>query len=357
MTFSPSESKARRPRLPFLDFAKGLAVLSVAAVHYVPWADHGRLAKISAAGGLGVHVFVLLSGFGLAVSSRSLDLRSYYFRRVRRVYVPYALTIAIVFALNLRFALYPNDGVYALLGHLFLFKMFDESIIQSLGEHTWFVSLILQFYLVYPLMRAAAERFRPAVFVAGAGCISLAYAVATVLAGVSEQRTFNSSLFTFLWAFALGISAGRKWLKGELERPAPTTLLVAVAVGGILLAATMRQWGGEIGRALNDIPGGLGYFAFLALVYRVVQKGPRALIAAGVAMGGISYEFYLWHEPVLRLLGKIFRPDPTRDASWALLAFALLVSIAVATAFRALVARLDRAPAKARPDPALPPTS
>ncbi|NEQ28376.1 MAG: acyltransferase family protein, partial [Microcoleus sp. SIO2G3] len=74
---------ARSPVLGLLDFCKGLAIVWIVLIHWRPeWF-----------GWQGVHVFIVLSGFGLTYSSlkRDSDIswKKWYVKRFRKVLPPY----------------------------------------------------------------------------------------------------------------------------------------------------------------------------------------------------------------------------------------------------------------------------
>ena len=165
----------RSGRIEFLDFAKGCAMLSIVLYHYFRGFFPGIGDKIVMAGGAGVHLFLILSGFGLALSGRQLSVSAFYRKRFSRVLVPYFLAITLIFLINLFLPLYPDAGLYAYLGNILFFKMFDESIINSFGGHFWFLSTIIQFYLAYPLLDRQLRRKQYGRFVGISLFISMSF--------------------------------------------------------------------------------------------------------------------------------------------------------------------------------------
>jgi len=102
-------------------------------------------------GGMGVHLFFVLSGFGLGLSAK-IKATSFYKKRFIKILIPYYIVILIIYAINVIHPVYEDGSLYALCGHLFLYKMFDKNIITSFGYHFWFLSTIIQFYIIFPLI-------------------------------------------------------------------------------------------------------------------------------------------------------------------------------------------------------------
>lgn len=134
-------------RIEFLDFAKGFAILSIAIFHYSQPYTTGLWSKAIMIGGTGVHLFFILSGFGLGLSSTKLSFTTFYLKRFSKILIPYYFAIALICIINEGYQLYDKNTLYAIGGHFFLYKMFDEKIIGSYGYHFWFISTIVQFYI------------------------------------------------------------------------------------------------------------------------------------------------------------------------------------------------------------------
>ena len=72
MNKQPAPAGPASGRIEFLDFAKGCAMLSIVLFHYFRGYFPGLGDKAVMVGGAGVHLFLLLSGFGLALSTQRL---------------------------------------------------------------------------------------------------------------------------------------------------------------------------------------------------------------------------------------------------------------------------------------------
>lgn len=289
-------------------------------------------------GGTGIHLFIFLSGYGLYASHlrRPLSYPAFLKKRLTKIYIPY-IVVVLISAATAWFLPIFDFSWYALFGHIFLYKMFDNDIMVSYGYHFWFISMILQFYLVFHGLAALKKRWKNGVFLGICLLLSLAWAGLVVYWGKQELRSWNSFFLQYLWEFALGMVVAREvsdfesqvsgsshsshphptvragkmpFLKiirpfvsippGESKEsvPAPWPYLLVGLVGCALYGALALK-GGSIGKMFNDIPALIGYTAMALFVYYLrLEPLNRFLIFTGK----ISYALFLVHILVFLLL-------------------------------------------------------
>lgn len=80
-------------RIEYIDFAKGFAILSIVIFHYCQPYLSGAWAKAIMIGGTGVHLFFVLSGFGLGLSSQMSSILGFYKKRFSKILIPYYFAI------------------------------------------------------------------------------------------------------------------------------------------------------------------------------------------------------------------------------------------------------------------------
>ena len=275
-------SEERLGRIEFLDFAKGFAILGVVLYHYLSSSTSGVLQRATQLGGAGVHLFLMLAGFGLALASAPVSWGAFYRRRFVRILVPYYLVVTVLFVVNLFRPYFPGDGLYAYAGHIFLFKMFDARIFMSFGSVFWFVSVLVALYLVFPLLVWLEDRLGGVRFVALGALISLVYLAGVAVSGVSQIEVFSSFFLTYLWEFCLGMALGRAYRDDRLEFwNQPLWVLAIIALFGLASMAALALVGGSVGRLVNDIPALIGFTA-------LVVDGDAAAVSR---RGGASVAF------------------------------------------------------------------
>ncbi len=287
-------------RYEAVDFLRAASICAIVCMHLIQgfFPELPTLAYQAAAlGGTGAHVFFFCSGLGLYASHlvRPLPPGRFYLRRLTRVYLPYVpvvLVSACVPALCVGV-----DRLGAVLAHLLLYKMFLPAYAESLGLQLWFVSTIIQLYLLVPLLTWAAKRLGMCRLFTLALAISAAWWCFTAATGLYVERVWNSFCAQFLWEFVLGMAAADCLRRGKNLplRPIP---LAAVALTGLGLQAALALWGGYPWRLFNDIPALLGFGALLLLVYALVGRHFSRPVAW---LSRISYAWYLTHILVFTL--------------------------------------------------------
>lgn len=113
---------------------------------------------VSFGGGLGVNIFILLSGFGLMYSHNRNAcctdvhaVKNYFSRRLKRILLPYLLVASVFFAVR---CIYNKTG---LLGFAE-----DISLVSFLlkGDRTyWYIFAILVLYCLYPVYMHLGHRY------------------------------------------------------------------------------------------------------------------------------------------------------------------------------------------------------
>jgi len=283
-------------RLEYLDFAKGIGMSGIVLMHYSAGILSGRISEISQLGGVGVHLFIILSGFGLGLANNEeLSLKSFYYKRAVRVLFPYYLVILALFMINSVVSMSPDHSLYALCGHLFLYKMFDESIINSYGYHFWFLSSIVGLYIVFPFVLQIKKKIGNQNLILLSLFISISYWLAIVGLRVDKYRVYNGFCLQYLWEFCFGIVMADLYkIRHYMFWRQKSSVLLCGTILGFGLMGICAIKGGRIGRTLNDIPAALGIACFSGWLYSVSFR-IRPLLRMFTFLGSISYEIYLVH--------------------------------------------------------------
>lgn len=261
----------------------------------------GTLSLLIKFGGTGVHAFIFISGFGLYLSSlkKPLSYVSFLKRRFTKIYFPYIIIVLISAFLSLFLPIY-NNSLYALLGHIFLYKMFDETIIGSYGYQLWFISTIIQFYIVFPLLVRLKKATSDKYFIAVGLIISICWATMIYNVGVGEMRVWGSCFLQLIWEFMLGmVCAERFYKRGSAFWEQKKIVLLIITVVAVAIYALMAMKFGVFGHVFNDFPALFGFvaFALLAFSLNIVRLNNFMLFTAK-----IGYPLFLIHILVLLLV-------------------------------------------------------
>lgn len=299
-------------KIIWVDFAKGYAIFTIVCYHVLQRvALPPALSQAIVFGGTGVHLFFMLSGFGLGLSRSVLSPLMFYRRRLSKIWLPYivVLTLSLLGALTL--GLFPNGWPEWLAG-VGLYQMFHEPYIQSFGGHFWFISTIIQFYIVFPvLIRVQRKINNPALFAGLALLISIAWWLVVWILDKGGLRIWNSFFLQFLWEFALGMALAQ-WStsaeKSALVSRAFRVLsirnplfwsVMGSAFSGLMLVMILKM--GDIGKIFNDIPALAGYTGLCIFIWRVGQNWVPPLKNFFLWVSGFSFSLYLVHVLVLEL--------------------------------------------------------
>ena len=276
-------------------------------------------------GWLGVHLFLVLSGFCLyfpvvrrgGVAGASVNVKEFALRRARRILPPYYIALAIFIVWNLlpsvRHADPPPAGVFGfhdIVLHVLMLHNFTSESFQSINGAFWSLALESQLYVIFPLLVMLARRFGLRSILAVTMAVSLAWQTGSlwwlrhaVVGGVETGPA--GLLFCALpgrcFEFAAGMCAA-----ALVANPRPVYVRAAAAAA-IIIAVPDTWWLLHHSRYGLFIDQGWGVvFASLAvaasfLPLRWFQSG---VLAGMTWIGMFSYSLYLIHLPLL----NYFRP-------------------------------------------------
>jgi len=289
-------------------------------------------------GFFGVDVFFVLSGFLITdlLATQPRDLKSFWFRRARRLLPALAVMLLVVTAAatviepdekaRLRLALLAaatyTSNWYQMLHHLPYFQSFGP---PSPLRHLWSLAIEEQFYLLWPLImwfvigrlkdRRAAVTVTLLAAAASAAAMAFLYNPADPSVVYYGTGTHASAL---LLGSALALACPLATLSHS--KAAMTRRLDAIGVAGLVVL------GWAIGHFNGDNP---AVYPFGLLIAAVAGA---ALIAAAASRGAIaaitsarplrwigvrSYAMYLWHWPVITLTAALAGHAAAFPATWA----------------------------------------
>jgi len=322
-------------RILALDELKGVAILLVILYHAggaLVWSDTLHLE-------VGVDMFVILSGIGLALSTTEETAGRFLLRRMWRIYPCYWIILTGFLVANARF-LGEHDGTKdVVLHYLGVHALFGDAHMMTINDSFWFVTLIVLLYALYAMMRRLVDRPDWVLFLGAAASVGLSLAYF-----YSGEANVFRHLTTRMPGFFLGVVIGRLLATGRIEIPLTWALGAACAIvlyvpyaNGIILASFLV---------------GLSLMALYALAL-------RPALAAGVRrtlrfLGDRSLEIFLIHQPLMRNYNTYVqrRIWPTRTFTpWSLaagMAAGLAAAILISSALHSLLRRLP-GPGRGRP--------
>jgi peptidoglycan/LPS O-acetylase OafA/YrhL len=290
----------KKKNIELIDFLKGFSIFTIVIYHLLQLLKMPSIIhKFIAFGGTGVHTFIFISGFGLYLSylNNPIGFVDFVKKRFIKIYIPYIIIVTFVALISLLIPIYPNS-LYAYLGHLLFYKMFDESIIGSYGYQLWFISSIVQFYLFFYIFVALKNKLKNSYFLILGFAISLVWSMIVVYFSKEDLRIWNSFFPQFIWEFFLGmILANLYFTKGKEIWDTKIVYLFVIASIGLLLYSLLALKFGSLGKMFNDIPAFFGYTSIGILLYKLNLKWINRFI---LYIASISYSLYLIHMFVIK---------------------------------------------------------
>lgn len=329
---------------PDIDGLRAAAILSVIAYH----------AELGLRGGFtGVDVFFVISGYLITSilfadfeENGRVSFKRFYARRVARIAPSLFLvvmTVMAVGALTLSTSTFEvhalaKSGVAAILfsSNLYFLSIandyFSVGIEASPLLHTWSLGIEEQYYIVWPILLSilgkivGPQRSRQAFILTIGVLLTGSFVYCAVVAQSAPSIAFYSPL-SRIWELGIG-SLIALLPRQRVDRRTAT----AVSALGLMLIVT----GFLIARPgpYFPFPGALLPTVGTALVIfgnGYSQRSPisRALSArVPVALGKVSYAWYLWHWPFLAFGHILNAGPPTPLARLAVVAASLIVAFA-----------------------------
>ncbi len=320
----------RVPNYPGVDLLRALAAALVLAYHMAELGKFNGLPSnpfaqiFSCYGWIGVELFLVISGFVIALSAfagvqrhGTQFRRAFAVRRLARI-VPLYLLTCVVFVVLLKphYLFIPKLSLLSHIGsHLLFVHNLMPSTHGSINGPTWSVGLEMQFYLMMMWLAPWLARHSPLRVLLTALLVAAGWRFLTTLiwvpgvAPVSVQFVYLTQLPGTIDQFALGIAMAL----GMTQRNAFATRFLAVGwrpfLGWscialvVLLTAIWVLRNHSYWNSTSMLVGwrpvlGLGFAAMLGAVITLPIAGAR-LLAPLRYLGTISYGVYLWHMLVI----------------------------------------------------------
>jgi peptidoglycan/LPS O-acetylase OafA/YrhL len=272
-------------------------------------------ASASTVGGTFVHMFFVLSGYGLTLSilkKENVSWTAWARERFQRIVLPYWAAVVVTFAVaNLSYHWAPAgwEASYSwvtLLAYLsFLRNIYEPG--WALNPAFWFMPALVGLYVLFPLLLAVLRRIGMTGLLIFSILLTNVAIALFVKGGYSVDHQAASTLF-FVDEFAMGmVLACITYQRPELIRrlmTLPFFLLgvVSCAVSAVLSGYNLLGYGSA---AYNDLFETIGLYLILLCVCRWMSEAfSPAVLNVLDNVSRRSYIMYLIHWPIIAYMLK-----------------------------------------------------
>ncbi len=292
---------------------KGVAMLMVIFSHigYFLFSNHEFLFPLSIVAGVGVDLFLLLSGFGLASSEikNKKTIFEFYKKRLSTIFIPMWLVLAIILILD-NYLLGRTYNLATIIeSFIGIFTSID--IYSAINSPLWYFTLILFCYLIFPLLWCKKRPWLSvvAVLIAGIVISRLNLPVSPGLLKLYQLHTLAFPLGMFLaWLNEKSLAVKAKNSLNKIFSRSLVRIVFRYLFIGLLtflFSYTAIHSGVDKGVMTAQLT---SLVTALSLVFIFLLKDFQ--FGFFTLIGKYSYEIYLIHWPLMYRFDFIYKYTP-----------------------------------------------
>ena len=318
---------------------KGLGILTVVFAHfaYMLVTNPNFLHPLSIIAGVGVDLFLFMSGYGLTVGmmKKPLPTFEFYKRRAIKIFIPFWVVLILIFAANAIFLDIHYSVPYMIQSLLGWFPTAEG--FNDVNSPFWYITWMMMFYILFPLVFIASKPWLSAIILA---------VIATII-GVYNPLEMGDNWLHRLHTVAFSLGIIFAWLLFETKdkenkfviylknfRNNPNNSLVRYIVIALMFVVVVYM---SLHTTANHWPTltaflGKGYFVdqftsivimFAFIVIFSLKKVDNKFLSI---YGLYSFEVYLIHWPLMGRYDVFFDILPAWVAVVAWMVTFILVS-------------------------------
>jgi len=337
--------RGKPDRVEEINYLRGFGVLAVMAIHTTGYFTEVKQFNFLVLVNLwtdvfsqfAVPLFILISGFVLAKNYRNdFSLREFYKKRVRSIIPQYILFSVLYTAFN-NWVVMQNNSIGTNIT-LFLIKIWHADA----SYHLWFFSIIIQFYILYPIIIKIYTLFKRK---DRAELLIVLFFITQTLFMVGIHTPYLSGIklnfIGFLFYFSLGIYTSDRFdqLKKGFKRQTLVlfTMSIVLTVGSsffIIIALTTGYRYSSIpsyffigSELVHPIFRVITFLLLFNLARNLLEKRRTMLAKMINKMGDYSFGIYLIHIFFNQLTMKILKNHQIGFDNWSFYPIVLGVTI------------------------------
>ena len=317
---------------------KGLGILTVVFAHfaYMKVTNADFLFPLSIIAGVGVDLFLFMSGFGLTVGmlKRPMKTVDFYKKRVIKIFIPFWIALIIMFIADALFMDKTYSVGYIIKSMLGFFPTADG--FGDINSPFWYITWMIMFYLLYPLVSFKDKPWLSAIILA----------VKATIIGTCNIFDLGSNWLHRLHTVAFSMGIILAWLlqvkEGEKNRfieyikdfrdNSKDMKYIVIAIMFVIVFYVSQRTGAGSWPTLTSILG-QGFFVeqlmsiVIMLAFTVIFILKKVDSKFLTMYGVYSYEVYLIHWPLMAKYDIFFVYLPAWAAVIAWLVAFILVSM------------------------------
>jgi peptidoglycan/LPS O-acetylase OafA/YrhL len=337
-------------KLEKIDFCKGIGISLIFLNHLFHNGDN----IFNRIGWQGVHIFIVLSGFGLTYSClrknlSTLNPKQWLMQRLKRILPTYWITCSLgfLFILLIKLNKLPSESKWmsedlyshfnVFVSDLLIIQNFNfKSIFHPPNGHLWFIPFILSFYLIFPFLYKTFKRNRILNFIVVTILIEFLYRAISIyvfdgvpvayrqelgLSHIPDVIIFQKGApFGFflsrLGEFSLGMLGAYLFVNNQVKLERILFRFSSLIIGGIFLLIgnllRFKVWGW----IFSDYLIAFGWILVCLNFSNLIEKRFHFLFDRFVELGIFSYYIYLIHLLVIQIF-DLFSKAKVLDSAFS----------------------------------------
>ncbi|WP_228138263.1 acyltransferase family protein [Aliarcobacter cryaerophilus] len=317
---------------------KGLGILTVVFAHfaYMKVTNADFLFPLSIIAGVGVDLFLFMSGFGLTVGmlKRPMKTVDFYKKRVIKIFIPFWIALIIMFIADAIFMDKTYSVGYIIKSMLGFFPTADG--FGDVNSPFWYITWMIMFYLLYPLVFFKDKPWLSAIILAVIATIIGTFNIFDL--GSNWLHRLHTVAFSMgiILAWLLQVKEGKKnrfieYIKDFRDNSKDMKYIV-IAIMFVIVFYVSQRTGAGSWPTLTAILG-QGFFVeqlmsiVIMLAFTVIFILKKVDSKFLTMYGVYSYEVYLIHWPLMAKYDIFFVYLPAWAAVIAWLVAFILVSM------------------------------
>jgi peptidoglycan/LPS O-acetylase OafA/YrhL len=298
---------------------KGFAILAILLGHigYSLFPAQGFLFPLSVFSGMGVDLFLFLSGFGVTISQikNPLSYKDFYTKRLSKLFLSLWCVLLLFFLLDF-FVLHKSYSLSEwVLSFLGIFPRAD--LFQNINSPLWYITFILFYYLLFPIF---FNKKNPALSALGFFLVAWVVLKQAIPVDSAVKTLYQLHLF----AFPLGVIFAGYWPQisrfFQIKKKYIASLIV------ILFTVGLWYFGihSGVGKGIFFEQGISLLLVFFTLSIFILKRFEFRFLSL---LGIYSYEIYLLHWPLLSRYDLLYPYLPVSIATLVYIGVFILLGV------------------------------